>query len=54
LRTLVDKDPLHGTGMTRRPPGVASDFNASVTSDIIQSPCGQGTVEGKVQIGIAN
>jgi hypothetical protein len=25
-------------------PGVASDFNASVTSDIIQSPCGQEAV----------
>ena len=37
LRTLVEKDPLHATGMTHRPPGVASDFNASVTSDIIQS-----------------
>jgi hypothetical protein len=34
---LLGKDPFHGTGMTHRPTGVASDFNASVPSDIIQS-----------------
>jgi hypothetical protein len=51
---LLIKTRFTVTGMTHRPPGVASDFNASVISDIIQSPCGQGAVEGKVRIRIAN
>jgi hypothetical protein len=35
-------------------PGVASDFNTLVKSDIIQSPCGQGAVKGKVRIKTTN
>jgi hypothetical protein len=34
---LVEKGLLHGTSMNRRPPGVASDFNALVTPSIILS-----------------
>ena len=34
---LLRKTRFTVTGMTHRAPGVASDFNASVTSDIIQS-----------------
>jgi hypothetical protein len=36
---LVEKGQLHGTGMTHQPQawGMALDFNALVTSNIIQS-----------------
>jgi hypothetical protein len=42
---LVEKGPFHDTGDSSIP-DIASDFNAPVTSNIFQSPCGQGVDDG--------
>jgi hypothetical protein len=49
LCTLFEKGLLHGSGKTHRLQGIALDFNALVTSNIIQPSIGKGKVKERSQ-----